>query len=117
MKLKAKDVALALNETGAIVFDAAGKLGVSRTALYKFLEAHPELKELRAEIEEELIDAAESHIVKAILAGDMKTVRWYMERKGKNRGYNTRVEQTGADGGPLEYNAVERRIHDHTNEC
>ncbi|MBF0678421.1 MAG: hypothetical protein IR164_05705 [Devosia sp.] len=93
-KLEPEQVAVALQETGAIIMDTAGRLGVSRTALYKFLERHPELKRLRTEIEDGQIDVAELHIVEAIKAGEMSTIRWYLERKGKARGFSTRQEVT-----------------------
>ena len=112
MRLTKGRVAQALNATGAIVADTTGVLGVSRQALYKFMERHPDLRVLRTEIEEELLDIAESNVIAAIRAGDMKTVRWFLERKGKDRGYSTRQETTGADGGPLEFGVVERRVVD-----
>jgi hypothetical protein len=76
------------------------------------MQKHPELQDLRTEVEEELLDVAEFYIVQAIRAGDMKVIRWYLERKAKERGYSLRLEQTGADGGPLEFGAIERRIVD-----
>lgn len=78
---------------------------------YKFMEEHPELKDVRNECDEELLDVAEASVVSAIHEGkDMKTVRWYLERKGKERGYVTRQEQTGADGEPLQFQAIERTV-------
>lgn len=109
-KLTEERVALALHETGAIIADAAQKLGVSRVALYRFIKKHSAMQDLRLEIENETIDLAEYHIVQAILAGDMKTIRWYLERKGRHRGYVTRSEQTGADGEPLQFQAIERTV-------
>lgn len=103
-------VALALRDTGAIIANAAEKLGVSRLALYRFMKKHPAMQNLRLEIENETIDLAEYRVVQAILAGDLKTTRWYLERKGRGRGYVTRQEQTGADGEPLQFQAIERTV-------
>lgn len=115
MALSIKKAAKALAEHDGIITYAAEACGVSRQYFTKFMNAHPELEEVREEAGEVLLDIGDKHISTAMRAGDMKTVRWFQERKGKNRGYNTRVEQTGADGGPLEYNAVERRVVDPTN--
>lgn len=93
-KLKPKQVALVLQETGAVISHSALCLGVSRTALYKFLEKHPEVNSLRREIEDNQIDTAEFHIAQSIRAGDLGTIRWYLARKGKARGYSSRHELT-----------------------
>ena len=110
VRLTEERVAEALRETGAIVSETSRKLGVSRTALYKFLQNHNGLLALRLEIEEELMDLAEAHIAKAIYSGDMKTVRWYLERKAKDRGYITRQETTGKDGEPLQIGEIIRTV-------
>lgn len=103
----------ALREHHGVIKYAAEACGVSRQTFWRFMQDHPELEEVRQECDEELLDIGETHIHTAIVEGkDMKTIRWHLERKGKNRGYTTRQEQTGADGGPLEYETVERRIVD-----
>lgn len=114
-KLSIAKAIKALREHDGIIKYAAEACGVSRPTFYKFMEAHPELEEVRQEADEELLDIGEGHVRTALKGGDLKTIRWHLERKGKNRGYNTRVEQTGADGGPLEYGAVERRVVDPEN--
>jgi hypothetical protein len=114
-KLSIAKAAKALREHNGVILYAAEACGVARMTFYRFMQEHPELEEVRQECDEVLLDIGDKHISDALTNGDMKTVRWYQERKGKNRGYNTRVEQTGADGGPLEYNAVERRVVDPEN--
>lgn len=115
-KLSITKVEKALREHHGVILRAAEACGVARMTLYKFIEANPSLQEVRAEMDEELLDVAESAITTALKASDMKTVRWYAERKGKNRGYTTRQEMTGADGGPLETQTIERRIVDPEGE-
>lgn len=114
-KLSIAKATKALREHRGIMLYAAEACGCTRQTLWRFMQAHPELQEVRDECDEELLDIGENHVSKAIDAGDLKTIRWQLERKGKNRGYNTRVEQTGADGGALEYTAVERRVVDPQN--
>jgi len=112
-RLTKDNVAKALAAHHGILSQAAQALGVSRVAIYKFIEKNPELNEVRAEATETLIDVAEGQLAKSLNDGDMKSVRWYLERQGKNRGYTTRVEQTGADGGAIEsVQRVERVIVD-----
>jgi ribosome-binding protein aMBF1 (putative translation factor) len=92
----------AMRAMAGIKTAAAQALKVSRTTLYAFLAEHPEIGEELDEIQEELLDVAESQVVKAINAGDRQTVRWYLELKGRGRGYVRRFEATGKDGGPIE---------------
>lgn len=106
----------ALLEHHGILLKAAEALQCSRQALYNFLERFPELNAVREEASERLVDVAESHLASALQDGDMKTIRWYMERKGKNRGYTTRVEQTGMDGGPIEFGVPEYDVVEPISE-
>lgn len=111
-RLTKDNVAKALAAHHGILSKAAEALGVTRAGLYKFMERNPDLEEVRKEATETLIDVAEGHLATALQGGDLKSIRWYLERQGKNRGYTTRVESTGADGEPLQYQTVERVIVD-----
>jgi hypothetical protein len=102
---KLSDVKLVIEvmrQCGGIKSAAAQTLHVSRPTLYAFLKEHPEAQQASADIDEELLDIAEAQVVKSIKAAEMQTVRWYLELKGKERGYVRRVEQTGKGGGPVE---------------
>lgn len=103
-------VEAALRLHNGIILQAAAALGVHRHTLRRYIDEYPDLEDVRAEADEELIDVAESHLVTNIKEGDMKTIRWYLERKGKNRGFNTRNEVTGADGSPLEFQTIQRKV-------
>jgi hypothetical protein len=91
-----------LRQCGGIKTVAAERLNVGRTTLYAFLNEHPEIQEADSEIADELLDVAEGQVVIALRSGDMQTVRWYLELKGKDRGFVRRVETTGKNGGPVE---------------
>lgn len=100
-----------------ILSKAAEACGVTRKAFYAFMDKHPHLEDLRAEAGEILLDVAEANVVADLNKGDGKTTRWFLERKGKDRGYTTRQEVTGADGGPLEgINTIRREIVDPTDD-
>ncbi|RUV37428.1 helix-turn-helix domain-containing protein [Mesorhizobium sp. M7A.F.Ca.MR.148.00.0.0] len=104
-KLTARDVPRViamLRQCGGIKTVAAERLNVGRTTLYAFLNEHPEIQEADSQISEELLDVAEGQVVIALRSGDMQTVRWYLELKGKDRGFVRRVETTGKNGGPVE---------------
>lgn len=114
--LTLKKAEAALREHHGVILYAAEACGVTRQALWKFINKHPELEEVRAEASETLLDIGEKHLTTAISAGDMKTIRWHLERKGKDRGYTTRTESTGKDGEPLQMGVIERRIVDPEGE-
>lgn len=116
-KLSVAKVEKALRAHSGIILKAAEACGVHRHTMRKFIDEHPELEEVRKEADEELLDVGEAHIVNAVTTGDLKTIRWHLERKGKDRGYTTRGELTGADGGPLEgMHTIRREIVDTEGE-
>lgn len=92
----------ALDAAGGIITQASVLLGVERTTLHRYLNLYPDVRDKRRQIQDKRIDIAETKVVEAIDAGDMRTVRWYLDRFGRDRGYVTRSEITGKDGGPVE---------------
>lgn len=115
MRLTFSKVEQAIRASDGIIAHAARSLGCSRVVLYKWLEKYPELELVREEAEAELGDEGENFVAQAIRNGDMKTIRWYLERRRKDR-FSTRQEQTGADGAPLEVHNVTRTIVDPEND-
>lgn len=111
-KLTVERVTKALRENFGILGPAAEALGVGRNTLWAFRKEHPELDDIIKEIEEGTLDLAETVISKSIKDGNVKTAQWYAERKGKDRGYSTRVETTGANGEPIKHTEIRRTIVD-----
>lgn len=106
-KLDVQSIKTALESVGGLKTAAAMKLGVARSTLYKYFDEHPELHAFCNEIEDNTKDMAEGQVLKAIKSGDMGTVRWYLDRKAKERGYgNITVEATGPNGGPIQTESV-----------
>lgn len=103
-KLNIEDVKVALESNAGIVKQAAVSLGVSRSTLHNFLkENEAELAETRQQIRASAVDLAESQVMIALKKGDMRTVRWFLDRFAKERGYTTRVELTGKNGEPVQH--------------
>lgn len=82
----------ALREADGIMAHAAVALGMTRQAVFDRVQKSPELKRLLVTLEEELLDTGEGHITKGVKSGDKEYVRYYMERKGRRRGYGNKVE-------------------------
>ena len=115
-KLTISNVTAALKKTRGNLTYAADLLDCDRRALYNFLKKNPELEEVRDTARETLLDVAENHVADAVEGGDGKMIRWFLERMGKDRGYTTRTEQTGAGGGPLEFETITRKVVDVEKE-
>ncbi|MFT6075146.1 MAG: hypothetical protein ACJAZ1_002071 [Yoonia sp.] len=100
-KLNPDAVIAALDAVGGIKTAAAEMLGVARSTLYLFIAANPDVEKTIAEIEEKIVDLAEGKMLTSLKAGDGQMIRWFLERKGRSRGYSTRNEITGPDGGAV----------------
>lgn len=83
----------------------ARALGVSRTTLYKFLQAHPTAQQAVEEARETMLDHAESMLYRKVLDGDTTALIFFLKTQGRRRGYVERVETTGRDGGPVQIEA------------
>lgn len=96
----------ALRKHAGVYVLAAKELGCDRTNVKQRVDRSPELQAYVAAIDEEVGDAAEAVIKRAILDNDRTMARWYADRKLKGRGFTTRVEHTGENGAPLPAPAV-----------
>lgn len=95
-------VIAALNASAGIRATAAEKLLVHRSAVTKFIQAHPEIALVEAEIIEDLADMTESKLHEGIRRGEFPFIKLFLESKARNRGYGRNVAITGANGGPVE---------------
>ncbi len=62
-------------------------IGCSRTAFYKWRDKSKKLREMLEEVDESLIDLAESKLMENIDAGEVTSLIFFLKTKGKNRGY------------------------------
>ena len=76
---------------------AARELGVSRQAIHERIKRSPALQTVVTDIDSELLEIGKGQIAKAMRAGDMPTVRWFMERKGRDLGYGKQSEVIMSD--------------------
>ena len=75
---------------------------VTRDAIYKRKETNAAIAAAFEEAEDNILDIAESYLIKAINKGEMKPIMFYLRTKGKRRGYTERQEITGANEKPIE---------------
>lgn len=91
----------ALRKHAGVYALAARDLGCDRSNVRHRVDRSPALQEFVAQIEQEVGDAAEAVVKRDILGGSVKTAKWYLTMKHKDRGYTTRTEVSGPDGGAI----------------
>ena len=99
------EVANVLRKFYGLIQPASRELGCSRGALYRFIDRHPEAKKIVEEGRDELLDSAESVLVRILNGGisasageRLEAAKYVTSTIGKKRGYTT---LTGKDGAPL----------------
>lgn len=95
----------ALRKKKGMVYLAAKLIGCSPDTIYKRAAEFPEIKEIIKAERGKIIDDAEEKLANAIKKGEAWAITLALKTIGKHRGYVERVEQTGADGAPLERGA------------
>jgi hypothetical protein len=79
----------AIHRHAGVISFVARELGTSRQNIHQRIKVSPELQAAVTEVEDELLDVAEGHVARLIQEGDFATIRWYLNRKGRSRGYGT----------------------------
>lgn len=108
-----EEIVKVLTAANGLVSVAARSLGCSPSTIRRRMEAEPEIQQAVDEARESLVDLAEKKLRTAINKGQPWAVSLTLRTLGKNRGYVERVEQTGANGGPIqteELNGAGERI-------
>lgn len=97
-----EDVLAAVMGSNGITTRVANTLNCAYDTARKYMAMYPAAQAAFADEIEKVLDVAESKLFKAINADDMESVKWFLSRKGKHRGYSERTEVTGPNGGQLE---------------
>lgn len=101
MALTNAQIEHALKAKAGNIAAAARELGVSRSTVYRRIDAAPTLKQLVTDTREELIDIAESALRREVIDGNITAIIFTLKTLGKARGYVERSEITGAAGGAI----------------
>lgn len=86
------------------------KVGISRQTFYQWGKEDEEFKLEVQNVQEELLDFAESVLFKKVREGSTAELIFFLKTKGKSRGYIERQEITSTEGTPL----FEVKIIDNT---
>lgn len=80
----------ALENSMGMVVHASDATGIHRATHYNWMKEDPEYAEQVQTIMERNIDLSESVLLQAVKNGDLSAVFYYLNNKGKSRGYNVR---------------------------
>lgn len=78
--------------TAGNISSACTKMQISRETYYRWRREHPEFDSKCEEVQESLIDMAETMLLKAIKNGNTAEIIFFLKTKGKKRGYIERSE-------------------------
>ena len=92
----------AIPGSGGIISSICQTVGCSWGTAKRYIDQHPNVTKAYRDELETILDKAESMLIKAIEDGDLESVKWYLARKGKHRGYAERQEISGPDGNPIQ---------------
>ena len=87
-----KEVLAACEGCMGICASVQRKLKISRRAFYNYRQRWPEVEEAIEEEQHKGLDFAESKLLELIKAGDFKAISFYLERKGRDRGWGAQQQ-------------------------
>ena len=86
-KITEKKFKIAVQDSQGIKAVIAKRLGCTWVCVNNYVKSNPFAQKLLDEESEVVLDMAESVVFKAIQNGDERVAEWYLQKKGKNRGY------------------------------
>lgn len=114
-KITLAELKAALKSSAGIPAVAAEKLGCSRQNVCQRIASTKELQDWIAEIDQTITDQAQANVVLGMqerqpggtkpTKAAMDLSRWWLDRKGRDRGFSTRHELTDPNGNPLQLTA------------
>ena len=88
-KAKAKEQFVeAFRKAGGILKDACEKTGIPRRTIFDWRQQDPEFDAACSEAQEIMLDEAETRLIAAVRRGNFKAIKFYLEHKGRARGYD-----------------------------
>ena len=118
-KLSKKKVKNAIKGSGGVLSVLAEKCEVSRSAITQFLQRkkNQDVKDLIEQEKERIIDLAENKLHGLINKEDFPAIRYYLNTKGKSRGYVERQEMEHlGDARPVTFNLIEKSVEEIKRE-
>lgn len=96
--LTTEQVIAALKESHGNMSLAARRLKVERQNIAWYIANHTTVKAAHDEAADAVTDYAEGHLVSGVVKGEWDKVRYWLENKGRARGYGRAPEGNPLDG-------------------
>lgn len=87
LKFSVEKMLKAIDNSAGIKSEVAKRLNCSRSLIYEYIERFPEVRAAFEDEEEKVLDMAESSLFSLIQDGDTSAIFYYLNNKGKKRGY------------------------------
>ena len=88
----------ALAKKMGMIGQACKAVGINIKTYERWIKNDDEFRQKVEAIEYENLDLAESKLLKAVKEENLTAIMYYLNNKGKARGYNQRIEVTDAEG-------------------
>lgn len=82
----------ALEGSGGVQAVIAKKCGVDRSTISRYINKNPKMRILQEQEQERIIDVAENKLHALIGDKDIRAIKFFLETKGKSRGYVAKQE-------------------------
>ncbi len=96
----------AIPGTGGIISAISRKVGCTWNTTKAWIDGYPTVKVAYENECEAMLDLAESAVLKNIRAGDTQDAKWYLSKKGKQRGYGDQATLEVNGGEPIKIKMV-----------
>lgn len=104
-KFTAEQVAEALRKSSGIKAAAARALGCDWKTVDRYVRTYATVRQAHDEATEVLLDVAEGHLASAVRRGEWEQVKYYLNAKGKSRGYG--IERRQVENDPIDWALVD----------
>lgn len=92
-KASIKKILKAIKGTGGLKTAIAAKLNVHLNTVLNYVNKYETVRQAIQEEQDKILDKAESNLFIRIKEGDEDTSKWFLARKGKQRGYSEKTLQ------------------------
>ena len=92
VKITAKEIIEAIKGSAGIVSTIAKNLGIDWHTTEKYINLFPTAKKAYQDEVEKILDMSEGVILDSISSKDTASAKWYLTKKGKQRGYGDEAE-------------------------
>ena len=101
-----QDVMAAILVTTGELGQIAKLLGRRRQSIKNFIYRNADMLLFYTDVREAEIDVIERNALEMAKEGDAGMIKFVLNTLGKDRGFTTRVESTGANGGPIDITPI-----------